>query len=81
MTISASLFLFFYGLVIFIVFVFALFNIYHVVRYALQTRTSVVITLIFIFGLVLIAGISTWGVLNIDWSQSVDLININSEVL
>jgi len=53
---------------------FASFNYYHVFHYAFNTTVSVVVTIFFTIGFVLILGISGVFITRVDWSQ---LITIN----
>ncbi len=70
MEMPAIILLLIYLIVVFILGIFAIFDIYHVFRYAFKSRTSIVVTILFIFGLVVIAGLSIYFIAQIDWNQS-----------
>lgn len=70
MEIPAVIFLLTYLIVVFILCIFAIFDIYHVFRYAFKSRTSVIVTILFLVGLLIIMGISIYFVSQIDWTQS-----------
>lgn len=52
-----------------ILLVFSMFNLYHMLRYAFATAVSVAMTLVFVFGIVVILSVSVFFIVQIDWSQ------------
>jgi len=70
MEFPAIIFLLAYLAVVFILSIFVIFNIYHVVRYAFKTRASIAVTILFVLGLVIIMSVSIYYIAQIDWSQS-----------
>ena len=63
------LFLAFIGLV----FIFAFFNIYHLLRFGRSVFTTVLFTLLYLLTVFLLAGYALVLLLSSDWSDSIDL--------
>lgn len=62
-----------YGLTVAVVFVYALLNLYHVVRYGRLDATLYFMTGLFIAGFIFILFVSWTFIGRIDWSQSIDV--------
>jgi hypothetical protein len=72
-TFSLSLALIPYGLIAAFVAAFAIFNIHHLVHYGATTRTSYVITAVFLFGIAVISILTWYQLRGVDWKQPISL--------
>lgn len=74
MNVPFYIFLIPYFIAIVVVVTFALFNIYHIYRYALATRMSVAVTSIFVIGLIVMLGVSIVFVYRFDWTDTFRIV-------
>ncbi len=70
MEIPYYIFLIAYIISAFFAVLFFSFNMYHVVKYALQTTVSIFVTTFFVIGFVIMVGVTAVFIVGTDWQQT-----------